>query len=61
MALLDAAVCRYVDPAAAAYRGLRQVLAFAYAADLLPDLMAAGEDPIVGRGGTWHASTLPTS
>jgi hypothetical protein len=34
---------------------------FAHTADLLPDLAAADDDPFVGRGGSWHASTLTTA
>jgi hypothetical protein len=33
----------------------------AHAANLLPDLAAADDDPVVGRGRAWHPSTLTTS
>jgi hypothetical protein len=32
-----------------------------HAADLLAHLAAAGQYPVVGRGGSWHPSTLSTT
>lgn len=52
MALLDSAVRRYVDPAPAAHVLLGESVMFTNAADLVSYLAAAGEDPVVGWGGT---------
>src|SRR5690606_28899194 len=60
VALLDPAVRRDVDAASAADVVLRHVAVLADVADLVAHLPASGDDPVVGWGGTWHASTLPT-
>jgi len=61
VALLDAAVRRYVDPGSLAHLALAEVVVQAYATDLLTHFTAAGDDPVVGRSGTRHPSTLSTS
>lgn len=58
--LLDPAVRGDVDPGPAAHVRLSEVEVLAYSADLLAHLAAAGKDPLVGWGGTWHSSTMVT-
>lgn len=61
MTLLDSRVGRDVNSTAGADLELGEVVVFTDVPDPFAHSAAAGEDPLVGPGGTWHASTLPTS
>lgn len=61
VALLNAVVGGEVDAGPPAHVWLGEVVVLADAADLVSHLAAAGDDPVVGRGGAWHQSTFPTS
>lgn len=59
MPLLNAAIRRDVNAGPSAHIELGQVVVFAYAADLIAHLAAAGEDPVVGRGMAHLATVSP--
>lgn len=58
--LLDPAIGSDVDAGPTAHVELGEVVEFADVADLFPHFAAAGDDPVVGWGGTRHPSTLTT-
>lgn len=60
MALLDAGERSYIDPGPLAHLALAEVVLESHATDLRAHSAAAGDDPVVGWGGTWHLSTPPT-